>query len=112
MEVKESIVATATPPSAWIMNCENGWILYFRISGPLPKLVAASCSLISPNGDGYWHQGNLKTTSEFWSVVQELRSEAADEGFTPPNIHEAREIIPDGFVEREISLVSQREWIQ
>jgi hypothetical protein len=94
------------------MDCENGWMLYFRISGPLPELVAASCNLISPNGDGYWSQGNLKTTSELKRAVDELRSEAADAGFTPPNIHEAKDVIPDGFVECEIGLVSQREWIQ
>uniref|UniRef100_A0A9E8CTH6 Uncharacterized protein n=1 Tax=Bosea sp. NBC_00436 TaxID=2969620 RepID=A0A9E8CTH6_9HYPH len=112
MDVKERIVVTATSPSAWIMKYQNDWMAYLRISGALPNLVSASCRLISPSGDGYWSSGDVKTTSELWRALQELRSKAANEGFTPPEIHETTDAIPDGFVEREIWLVSQREWIQ
>jgi hypothetical protein len=87
-------------------------MLVVKILRRWPQNAAAACSLISPEGDGYWSHKGLVSTAAFSAAIRELFSRAELEGFTPPDLQSVSDAIPDGYLESEVRLASETEWIQ
>jgi len=87
-------------------------MLFVSVIGCLPQGATATCSLASPDGDGYWSHRDLVSTADFRLATGGLLSKAALEGFNPPDLRELHDAVPDGYLERELRLFAEREWIQ
>jgi len=94
-----------------IIKLSDGWCVMIQCGGRLPEEVSASCTLMSPIGNGHWREDGILTTDACRDVALKLSVVAREEGFTPPSDIEIVSSIPDDCVERGIESFRQ-PWAQ
>jgi hypothetical protein len=87
------------------VRLRDGWVVMVGCSGRLTEEVGALCSLVSPDGDGYWSGRGAVTTVEAQDVLTELAVNARSGGFHPPCDAELRRSIPGNWVEICIGMI-------
>lgn len=95
-----------------VLHWPNGWMIVVEFVNDLPRDPRIHCSLITPNGDGYWSKEIPPCPQNVALSIAELHASAVIERFTPPDLRVLREIIPDSYLEGRIRAVSEVEWVQ